>query len=131
MNSLNRDMCKHTFRGQDDLHWYCVKCGIPSPNTKEEKWEQDFDSRFSHWDVEFEMGCEFLLNNTDGRCNCEHDEIKSFIRTLLEERDKQARASERQMIIKVIKCLNCNDTHEPKDKIIKAISAISNTKDND
>ena len=93
--------CNHAFRGPDDLHWNCIKCGIKS---REIGWEEEFDNKFGHWDVEFEMGCEFLLNNTDGKCNCEHDEVKIFISNLL--------ASERQRCVERVREMTAEAVNE-------------------
>ena len=51
--------------------------------------EKEFDEKFWHEEaLEIHQPCEYLLNNEDGKCNCQIKDIKKFIhsytRTLLE-----------------------------------------------
>lgn len=51
--------------------------------------EKEFDEKFWHEEaLETHQPCEYLLNNEDGKCNCQIKDIKKFIRsytrTLLE-----------------------------------------------
>lgn len=76
---------------------------------KTERWENDFANlNFTYTD---DYGNDALL---EGGVEIVHN----FITQLLSD----ARREERKKIVKIIKCLNCNDTHEPKDKIIQALT---------
>ena len=55
----------------------------PPVQPKKPEWEIRFDKKFYHEDDINDEPCEELINNKDGKCNCQLSDIKDFIRSLL------------------------------------------------
>ena len=51
-----------------------------------EEMEKRVDESFYHEEsIETHLPCEFLLNNENGKCNCQLGDFKQFLATALEE----------------------------------------------
>lgn len=48
-------------------------------------WKEEFDDNFFHGEDDIGLACEELLNNQDGKCNCQLKLIKSFIQQVRKE----------------------------------------------
>jgi hypothetical protein len=66
--------------------------------TFEEEALKKFDEKFYHEETIDGFPCEFLVNNEDGKCNCQLKDIKSFLLKVLR--------NQRLMIVKEIWKLN-------------------------
>lgn len=69
-----------------------------------DQMEKEFDEKFWHEEaLETHQPCEYLLNNEDGKCNCQIKDIKKFIhsytRTLLESFGEEIIGRDRDEVI--------------------------------
>ena len=87
---------------------------------KHNEWEKRFDDNFYHEDTVDDQPCEYLLNNGDGKCNCQIGEAKSFIKSLLKDEKKKWVEEVIKKVentkVKTHPCNNCYNPNQMSDK---------------
>lgn len=72
-----------------------------NPILVREAWEKEFEENFYHEENIDGEPCEFLVNKTNGKCDCQIGEIKAFISAQRQQAAEEATRKERD------RCLRC------------------------
>jgi len=72
---------------------------VPNSSQSHKKIVESFKRKFYHEEsVITHLPCESLLNNQDGKCNCQIDDIEQFLLDALQEVEREAKEDEQKRI---------------------------------